>query len=141
MMPQLSITFMQKVAGIFLCCTDATWNTILTKTSELGHEQANGTNFTLETINNFLNYAATFSDAKIRWCKSNMTLQACSGRSYLFVAKSYSWAARHFFLPKAALETHKATQNGPTHVLWIILKTFLESAAETEIVSTFENSK
>jgi len=135
------ITFIQQVVGTFLYYARVVDNTMLVMISDLGYEQASTTTSILAVLNYFLDYAATYPNAKIRYYKSNMILQVHSNGSYLLVSKSRSRASSYFFLSDNTHNPHKAKRKRPIHVLCTILRNIMESAAETEIASAFNNTK
>ena len=140
-LPVKSVLFIQQVVGVFLYYGRALDNTMLVTINDMSHEQSSATTSTMAIVKHFLNYAATHPIAKLRYHKSNMILHVHSDGSYLSVSKSRSRAGGHFFLSNNSIQPHNAPKNGPINVLCTILKNIIESAAETEIVAAFENTK
>ena len=109
--------------------------------NDLAAAQAKGNKETMEALVHLLNYAATHPDAKIRYYSSGIVLHIHSDGSYLSLPKARSRAGGHYFLSDHCADPSKAKQNGAVHVHCSIPKNVMQSAAETEIASTFENAK
>ena len=95
----------------------------------------------MNMIVHLLNYAATHSNAKVRFHRSGMVLHVHSDGSYLSVSKARSRVGGFYFLSDKSINPEKAKSNGAVHVLSTILRNIMSSAAEAEIAATFDNAK
>ena len=117
---KVEIKWLQETIGVFLFYARAVDNTMLVALGTLASEQANGTEKTKEAAIQFLNYAATHPDAKVRFHKSEMQLHIHSDASYLSEPKARSRAGGFFFLdgkddPRP--NSPPPPVNGPAHIL------------------------
>ena len=94
---------------------------MLVTVGDLGHQQVLPLTSTIDIINHFLDYVATYPIAKLRYHKSKMVLHIHSDRSYLSFDKSKSRAGGYNFLSSNDSDLSKATNNGAIHVLCKIL--------------------
>ena len=97
-------------------------------------------------IKQFLNYAATHPDAKIRFIASEMHLWIHSDASYLTEPKARSRAGGFFYLSKKPNLPIDPSQpappdNGPILILCKILDTIMSSAQEAETGAAFVNTR
>ena len=131
----------QEVVGTFLYYGRALDSTMLVAIGDLAAAQSKGNKETMQQLTHLLNYAATHPDAQVRFYASGMILHVHSDGSYLSVARGRSRAGGYFFLSNNEPDPAKAKINGAVHVLCVILKNVMGSAAETEIAATFDNAK
>lgn len=131
----------QEVVGAFLCYGRALDNIMLVEIRELAAAQAKGNEETMKQLTHLLNYAATHPNAKINFYRSGMILHIHSDGSFLSISKSKSRAGGFYFLSDNQHLSEKAKINRAIHVVCRILKNIMLSAAETEIVATFDNAK
>ena len=88
-----------------------------------------------EGVTHFLNYAATHPDAHIIYHASDMVLHIDSDASYISVRQARSKVGGHHYLSSASADTTKPPiknppPNGPLHVVCLITKNLMASAAE-----------
>ena len=114
---------------------------MLVAIGELSQEKSKGTKSTLQALIHLLNYAALYSDAQVRFYRSRIIFHVHSNSSYLSLSKGHSRAGGHYFLSNHSLHPNKVKKNGAIHVLCNILKNIIDSAAEIEIVATFDSTK
>lgn len=130
----------QQIVGSFLYYGRATDTTILMALNELSGQQAKPTEKTMKRANAFLDYMATFPDAKIRYYASDMVLNVHSDASYLTAPKARSRAGGHFFLGSLPTDGDPIKLNGAILTLCTILKCVAASAAEAELGALFLNA-
>ncbi|GKY90853.1 hypothetical protein MPSEU_000058100 [Mayamaea pseudoterrestris] len=140
-----SITHVQEIVGTFLCYARGIDNTMLMALGKLGSLQSKPTENTMKALTQFLNYAATHSNAVVRFTASGMILYVVSDGSHLSAPKSCSRTGGYFFLsspPNDAPATASPPPlNGPVHIECKIMHEVLSSATETELGSLFHNCK
>jgi hypothetical protein len=102
----------------------------------LATQQTNPTQNTKTLVHQFLDYAATHSDAIIRYRASNMVLAGHSNASYLLETNACSRAGGHFFVSN---NDSIPNNNGLILTISQILKVVMSSAAEAEISALFIN--
>ena len=137
-LPAAGILRLQQAIGCLLYYGRAVDNTMLKALGSLGAAQSTGTTKTANTLTQLLNYCATHPEATIRFRASKMILHIHSDGSYLSETKARSYVAGYFYL--SAL-TKPPPDNGPVHVITIILRTIVANAAEVEISGTFHNGQ
>jgi len=133
---------LQQIVGVFLYYGRAIDNTILVALSDLAAEQTEGTEKTMQEMNQLLDYLATHPDTTIRFRKSDMVFHISSDASYLSVRRSRSRVGGWFYLSEEASSKSDSPQpknNGPVLVIANILKNVVGSAAEAEIAGTYTN--
>ena len=82
-LPPSDIKHIQQVAGTLLYYARAVDNTMLVVIRELSQEQSKDTKSTLEALVHLLNYAASYSNAEVRFHRNGMILHMHSDGSYL----------------------------------------------------------
>jgi hypothetical protein len=87
----------------------------------------------------FLNYCATYPDAKLRYGASDMILHVYSDASYLTEPEARSCAGRHHYLGN--LPGKPGILKGPILNLSKVLKGVMSSAAEAKIGALYLNAK
>ena len=98
--------------------------------------QATSTENTRITITQLLDYCATHPNSILHFTRSSMILRIYSDTSYLSVTKARSRATGFFYLSD---KSENPPLNGAIHVLCVILKNVLASAAEAETGAVFVN--
>ena len=109
---------------------------LLAALNTLGTEQASATENTIIALAQLLDYCATYSNLTLLFVASDMVLRIHSDASYLSVFKARSRAAGFFYLSPAS---DTPPSNGAIHVLCVVLKNVMASAAESEIGAVFVN--
>jgi hypothetical protein len=135
------IKYVQGVVGSILFYARAIDMTFLVGLNTIATEQAAATQKTVKTAKDLLDYAATNSQAKIRYWASDMILQIHSDASYLSEPKSKSRASGHYFLGWLPVNGQPIRLNGALFTLCTILKFVAASAAESELGALFLNIK
>ena len=145
-LPPDEINIVQQICGTFLYYAIAIDNTILPALSDISSQQSKATQNTAKHVTKLLNYLATNPDAEIKYRASGMQLAIHSDASYLSVAQSRSRASGMHFLtesppdPKLA-NTFIPTINGILHVVCIIMRNVMASAAESEYGTMIINAR
>ena len=109
---------------------------LLVARSELGTEQAVVTEITTIALTQLLYYCDTYPNPILRFVASDMILHIHSDVSHLSVSKVRSRPAGYFYLSS---NTNTPPINGAGHVLCVVLKIFMASAAEVETGAVFRN--
>jgi hypothetical protein len=133
-----------EVVGTFLYYGRAIDLTMLPALGTIASQQAKPTANTMKALIQFLNYAASNPDAKVRFYASDMHLYIESDASYLSESKARSRAAGYHYLGPAPTDLKNITQtprNGAIAVPCKILKNVLASAAEAELAGLFLNGQ
>ena len=88
-----------------------------------------------------LDYLSTYSEAKIRYTKSEMILHLDSDAAYLVAPKARSRIAGYFYCGNNYIKNTSPTStlNGPIHIECKLLKHVVASAAEAETAGLFHN--
>jgi hypothetical protein len=107
--------------------------------SNLAASQTQGTQATTVQMVHFLNYCATYPEAKLRYRASDMILHIYSDASYLTKPEARSRAGGHHYLGN--LPGQPSIINGPILNLSKVLKGVMSSAAEAEIGALYLNAK
>jgi hypothetical protein len=115
--------------------------TVLMALSTIASEQAHGTENTMRTTKQLLNYLATHSEATVRFHASDMVLNIHLDASYLSEANAHSRACGHFFMGWKADPTQPIKLNRAFFTLCAILRFVVASAAEAELGALFLNCK
>jgi hypothetical protein len=129
---------LQEIIGTLLYYARAIDSTMLVALSSLASAQANGTQETAKACTKLLNYAATHSEATIRYKSSDMILHIHSDASYLSEPKARSRVGGYFFLGN---DTKEPPLNGAIHVISQIMLNVMASAAEAEVGGLFINGQ
>ena len=90
--------FIQEVTGTFLYYARAIDTTMLPALGSIATQQESLTENTMKKVKQFLDYAASHTDAIITYRASDMVLSAHSDASYLSESKTRSRAGGHFFM-------------------------------------------
>jgi hypothetical protein len=130
---------LQRVIGKFLYYARAVDPTMLHILSNLAASQTTGTEATTIQMVHFLNYCATYPDAKLRYRASDMILHIHSDAAYLTEPEARSRAGGHHFLGN--LPGKPTMFNGPILNISKVLRGVMSSAAEAEIGALFLNAK
>lgn len=139
----------QEVVGVLLFYGRAIDSSILVALGTIASQQASPTKKTMKAINQLMNYCATNPDTVIRYHASDMILHIDSDASYLSCSKARSRAAGYHFLSSHPKDPSKAPTpnepapptNGAIHVLCVIMREILASAAEAELAALFHNGR
>ena len=141
---QKGTKFMQSVVGIFLYYARALDPTMLRALNEISRTQVRPTKDTMAKAKWFLDYAATYPNAIIRYHARKMVLHIDSGAAYLVLPESRSVYAGHFYLsdwPRDKPNLLSTKCNGPILTTCKTIRNVVSSAAEAEITGTFCNAK
>ncbi|CAJ1934140.1 unnamed protein product [Cylindrotheca closterium] len=137
-------TTISEVVGTFLYYGRAIDLSMLPALGTIAAQQAQPTVNTMKAVTQFLNYAASNPDAKVRFYASGMHLYIESDASYLSESKARSRAAGYHYLGPAPTDLKNITpppRNGAISVPCKILKNVLASAAEAELAGLFINGQ
>ena len=139
--PPLNDKSIKRVQGLFgaiLYVGRAVNNKLLVSLSTIGSQQAAATEETAESIEQLMDYVATYPDDGILFRKSDMILAAHAEAGFLNKSKSRSRVGAHIFLsenePKPKLNV--SVLNIPH-----IIKTVMASSAEAEIAALYITAK
>ena len=124
------ITKIQQIIGAVLYYARAVGGTLMATLNELASAQSKGTQATMQATKKLMDYCHTHSDAKIRYCASQMQLHIHSDTSYLSASKARRRVGGHFFLSENFNPTSQTKHNGAILVVASILKNVMDSAAE-----------
>lgn len=128
----------EQVCGLFLCYARAVDPTMLHALNVLATQQDKDTKQTVKQIENFLKYCVTCSNAKIRYCASDMKLWIHSDTSYLNEPGAKSrYGGYHFLVSNG----DTAINNAPISAISKVLKNVMSSVAEAELGEIFHNAK
>lgn len=130
---------LQRVIGKFLYYARAVDPTMLHILSNLAASQTTGTQATTIQMVHFLNYCATYPDAKLRYRASDMILHVHSDAAYLTEPEARSRAGGHHYLGN--LPGRPPMLNGPILNISKVIRGVMASAAEAEIGALFLNAK
>ncbi len=89
--------------------------------STIAAEQSKTTEFTINTVEQLLDYCVTYPNAKIRYEKSNMILNIHCHASYLGAPKVKNHRTGHFFVGWLPQDKHPIKLNGHIHILTSLL--------------------
>jgi Reverse transcriptase (RNA-dependent DNA polymerase) len=132
----------QEVLGTLLYYARAVDSTLLAAISSLASQQTKGTQATMRSITQLLNYCATHPDAVIRFIASDMVLHVASDASYLTEDGAKSRAAGyHFLSAHPDKQLHTQPTNGAVTVFCQVLREVVSSAAEAELAGLFHNCR
>ncbi len=88
-----------------------------------------------------LDYHATYPNATIHFCASNMIMNIHSDASYLSESDARSRACGHFFMGWPPTDGDPIRLNGAFFTLCTILRFVVASAAEAKLGTLFHNCK
>ena len=140
-------TTVQKFCGLFQYYARSIDTTMLSTISSIATNMTTATKKDLDfRMNQFLDYAATHPDTRIRFIASEMQLWIHSDASYLSEPKARSRAGGYFFLSNKP--THPIDPNSPAPpdngsilVICKIIDAIMASAMEAEIGAAFINTR
>jgi hypothetical protein len=139
---QDEIKEIQRVIGSILyyaCTVDIT---VLMALSSIAIKQSKGTSTnTMAKAKQLLNYLATYPDATICFCASDMIMNVHSDASYLSESEARSWACGHFFMGWSPKDGNPIKLNGAFFTLCAILRFVVSSTAEAKLGALFLNCK
>jgi hypothetical protein len=130
----------REVVGVFLYYARAVDITMPCPLSKLSIGQAKPTTRTYDAILHFLQYAATYPNASIRYRPSNMRLIIHSDASYLSESNARSRAGGIHYLSSNGDPT-MAPRNGAIDVISSIIPTVVSAASEAETAGLFINGQ
>jgi hypothetical protein len=133
-------SYIREVIGVFLYYARAIDSTMLPTLSKLASSQASPTTNLYHAVQHFLQYAATYPDAELRYHASHMRLVVWSDASYLSETKSRSRAGGLHYLTSAG-DAPTAPTNGAIEAVSTIIPTVVSSAAEAELAGLFLNAQ
>ena len=90
--------------------------------NELAPKQSQGNQVTMQATKKLMDYCHTHSDAKIRYCASQMKLHIHSDASYMSESKSRIRVGGHFLLSDKFNPTPQTKHDGAILVVSAILK-------------------
>ena len=109
-------------------------NKILVALSAIGEQQSAATEETADTIEQLLDYVATYSDNGILFLKSDIILEAHAEAGFIKESKSRSRAGAHIFLSE---NEPKPKLNVPVLTIAQIVINLMASAAEAEMAALY----
>ena len=129
-------SYIREVIGVFLYYARAIDSTMLPTLSKLASSQASPTTNLYHAVQHFLQYAATYPSAELRYHASHMRLVVWSDASYLSEPKSRSRAGGLHYLSSAG-DPPTVPVNGAIEAVSTIIPTVVSSAAEAELAGLF----
>ena len=132
--------FIREVVGVFLYYARAVDITMPCPLSKLSIGQSKPTTRTYDAVLHFLQYAASYPNASIRYKPSDMRLIIHSDASYLSESNARSRAGGIQFL-SADGDPILAPRNGAIDVVSTIIPTVVSAASEAEIAGLFINGQ
>ena len=135
------ITKIQKIIGALLYYARAVDGTLMATLNELASAQSKGTQAAMQATKKLMDYFHTHSDAKIRYCTSQMQFHIHSDVYYLLGSKARSRLGGHFLLSDKFNPTSQTKHNGAILVVAAILKNVMASAEEAELGGLLINAK
>ena len=117
----------QGIVGELLCYAIALYNKLLVGLSSIGAQQAAATQNRNESINQLLDYSATYPTDGILYLSSDMVLCAHSDSGFHNKSKGCSISGANIFLSK---NDPMPKWNGPVITLAQIIKVVMSSASE-----------
>jgi hypothetical protein len=124
----------QGIVGSLSYYARAVDNKMLTTLSTIGAQQAKATENTGNTVNQMLDYVATYPNDSTTYRASNMVLSAHSNASFLTEPGSHSRAGAYIFLSE---DEPIPRANGPILSIAQIIKFVMASAAEAELAALY----
>lgn len=140
-LPPDQVKRLQQIIGVFLYYARAVDSTMLVALGTLAASQTCATSNTNIAVQQFLDYAASFPQATVRYKASSMILHIHSDASYLSESKARSRAGGIFFLSDSPESGTVPPLNGAIHITSVIMKNVLASAAEAELAALFFNAQ
>ena len=140
-LPADQIKRLQQIIGVFLYYARAVDSTMLVALGTLAAAQTKATENTNIAVTQFLDYAASFPSAIVRYKASPMILHIHSDASYLSESQARSRAGGIFFLSTIPTDGIVPPLNGAIHITSVIMKNVLASAAEAELAALFFNAQ
>ena len=135
----------QSISGSFLYYGRAVDPTILPALTDIASMQSKPTENTRKQCEMLMDYLHTYSNAVIRYRKSDMILYVDSDAAYLVLPNARSRVAGHFYLgnkpPSLPTKPPGISTNGPIITVCKSLRHVVLSAAEAETGAAFHNSK
>jgi hypothetical protein len=128
----------QGIFGSLLYYARAVDNKLLATLSTISSQQATATENTAKTVNQLLDYVATYPSDGITYRASSMILAAHSDASFLTETRSHSRAGSHIFLSE---DDPVPRNNGPVLIISQILKFVMASAAEAELAALYTTAR
>ena len=104
--------------------------------SSIATQQANPTKNTMAKVQQFLDYAASHSDAIITYHTSGILFVGHSNSSYLSKSKSWSRASGHFFMSS---NTATPPNKGAVMTIAQIIKVVMSSSTEAKLSALLIN--
>jgi len=136
------IKYVQSTAGSLLYYSRAVDPTMLPALNDISTSQAAPTVETKNKIQWLLDFVATYANATIRYCKSDMILYVESDAAYLVMPNAKSRYAGHFYLSnKANPSLSRPSRNGPIPTECKTIRNVVASAAQAETAGIFNNSQ
>jgi hypothetical protein len=139
--PPLSAEDVKRIQGIigallyYACAVD---NKFLATFSALSLQQATTTETTNVTMNQLLDYLATYPNNGTSYCASNMSLCAHANAGFHNESKGRSQAGAHIFLSK---NNHLPKHNGLVLSISQIMKIVMCSAAKAKLGALYTTAK
>ena len=131
----------QGVVGSIMLYVRSVDSTFLVGLNSIAIQHTSATKKPLKRTEDFLDYAVTHPDAKIRYIASDMILQIHTDASYISEPKAGSRAAGHYFLGWLPQNNQPIRLNGAIYTLCIVLKFVASSADEAELGALSLNIK
>ena len=135
---------MQSIAGTFLYIARAVDPTMLVDINDIGDEQALPTTDTIQKTKMLMDYAATQTDAVIRFHVNDMCLHIDSDDAYLVQPKTCRRAAGHFYIsdnPPLDNIRPAPSPNGSILTKCQTIRTVMASSAEAETGAVLLNGQ
>ena len=132
------IRCVQQVVGALLWVGRAVNNKLLVSLSVIGSQQASATKETNKTINQLLDYCATYPDDGILYRASNMILAGHSDAGFNNETKARSRSGAHIFLSE---NESIPRWNVPVITIEQMMKYVVSSVAEAEMTALFLTAK
>jgi hypothetical protein len=130
----------QEIVGVFLYYARAVDATMLTALNKIASSQAAPTEALETAVDHFLQYAATWPNAKVLFRSSDMRLIIHSDASYLSESHSRSRAGGIQYLSTNG-DPITSPVNGAIDVMSIIIPAVVASASEAEYAALFINGQ
>ena len=140
MVSESQTTFIREVIGVFLYYARAVDPTMIHTLSKLSLGQGTPTMATYNAVLHFLQYAATYPNAAIRYHPSDMCLILWSDASYLSESNARSRVGGVHYLSNHGNPTD-VPPNGAIDVISTIIPTVVSSAGEAELAGHFLNGQ
>ena len=128
------ITRIQSIVGALIYYAQSINNKIILSLSELSQKQGSATEATNNTINQPLNYVATYPTYGITFRTSVMVLAGHSDAAYPNAIKAHSIAGAHIMMSE---DVPAPTYNVPVLTISSIIKCVMSSAAEAKLAALY----